>query len=92
MWSATQTEIGGAKMLGVLSAATRASELANFVCDVALTRAASDQQLGSTDQAHSVKKIFRVETILRRFALRNSPNAFNFVARSPYHYYRVKRA
>jgi hypothetical protein len=91
MWSATQTEIGGAKMFVILSAATRASELVNLCCDVALTAATSNQRLGSTNQTHSVKKTSRVETIFTRFARHNSLNAFNFDSRSPYHYYRVKR-
>ena len=78
-------------MFGVLSTARRARERANFCCDVALTRAASDRYLGSTDQTDSVRKVSRIETILRRFARRNSLNAFNFDARRPYHYYRVKR-
>ena len=67
-------------MFGVLSTARRASELANFCCDVTLNGAASDQHCGSTDQAHPVKKPSRIETILRRSARRNSLNAFNFDA------------
>jgi hypothetical protein len=65
-------------MFGVLFTATRASELVNLCCDVAVTGAASNQRLGSPKQTNSVKKTSRVETIFTRFARPNSPNAFNF--------------
>jgi hypothetical protein len=77
-------------MFGVLFVATRASELVNLCGDIALTGAASNQSIGSTDQTNSAKKTSRVETIFARLARRNPLHAFNFGARSPYHYYRVK--
>jgi hypothetical protein len=43
-------------MFGVLITATRASELVNLRCDIALTGAASNQGLGSIGKTRSVKK------------------------------------